>query len=86
MSLRRPKLGKTQAAILKCLVEHGGKWGTNAFAGWVWSTHNATRKIFETLAAKGVVDRTPNPKDSIRATYSINDLGRACLEDLKFFK
>ena len=50
------RLGRIQEGVLRALLEHGGYPGS-----WVWDTHSHTEKVLESLAKRGLVQRTERP-------------------------
>jgi len=49
-------LGKTQKDVLEWMaVDHRGFWHT--YCGWTWNTDAGTRRIMESLARRGLVER-----------------------------
>ncbi len=51
-SVKGKKLGKTQAAVLEALQEHGS-WRPGEMHGWVWTTESETLRILRRLVALG---------------------------------
>ncbi len=51
-TLKPMHLGVNQLGVLQSLSQHGS-W--NSTCGWLWSTHDGTRKIMATLVSKGLV-------------------------------
>jgi DNA-binding PadR family transcriptional regulator len=66
------KLGKRQTACLRSLRDNGPYPG-----GWVYGSHGATRRILDSLAKRGLVDRLIG---GTLYRYTINDAGRKVLE------
>jgi hypothetical protein len=64
------KLGKTQAAVLKCLQRHGRYYPG---CGWYWNNTSGTIRILESLVRRGLVvkdpDLDPLKVDPILLTY-----------------
>jgi len=60
----KPKLTEAQASMLDMLSRSACGW-TSARGRWVWSTPSGTRRIYEALVRKGLVevDRHPTHKD-----------------------
>lgn len=65
------KLGKTQRAVLRALVEHQ-EWGRHS--QWLWDTRGGTERILLSLRRRGLVSVTLDEYGS--GTYRPTDEGR----------
>lgn len=81
------KLGTTQAAVLRSLVEwHDGRW--TPYCGWVWTTIHATSKVLDGLVRKGLVQVTMEKntegwvlRGAEYPVYTATDAGRAWVKE-----
>lgn len=64
------KLGKKQEGILAALKEHH-EWYSGGFGcGWTYGTVANTRRLLESLVARGLVRKTIVPKNgTLRTIY-----------------